>query len=155
MNHRSGQAGKSPPPSPTTQPILTRKKNSTSVNDIMPIFTVPAATPAHVTPRPPGKTDSSSSVFAYDPKSDYRMIVKDSRDRRSSPPLPRTGLFLKKPTMTIEHGGGLRLRKIPTPITCSQNGSSRESLASPGDATLTAIEVTPKSALPQAVQAGR
>src|SRR5205823_4041504 len=48
------------------------------------------------------------SVFSYDPKSDYREIVKESRGRRVFPAAPEESLLLLKPTATIEHGGGER-----------------------------------------------
>src|SRR5688572_10789859 len=50
------------------------------------------------------------SVFAYDPKSDYDAIVSGGRGRRVSPASPAQSLLLQKPTMAVEHGGGLRLK---------------------------------------------
>ena len=51
----------------------------------------------------------SLSVFSFDPKSDYREVVKDQRGRRVFPALPSESLLLKKPTLAVEHEGGKRL----------------------------------------------
>lgn len=45
-------------------------------------------------------------MFAYDPKSDYRAIVKGDRGRRVFPAAPEESLLLLKPTMAVKHGGG-------------------------------------------------
>jgi hypothetical protein len=56
-----------------------------------------------------GKGGFILSVFGYDPDADYQAIVRDRMQRRVSLNRPADSLLLKKPTMTIPHGGGKRL----------------------------------------------
>ncbi|MBW3541835.1 MAG: DUF1553 domain-containing protein [Planctomycetes bacterium] len=49
------------------------------------------------------------SVFGFDPAADREGIVRDSIGRRVNFNQPENSLFLRKPTMQIGHGGGLRL----------------------------------------------
>src|SRR5205814_2023766 len=134
-----------PPPPPATQPIAANEKKLNFVNDIMPILSRAGCNAGACHAKAAGQNGFKLSVFAYDPKSDFRMIVKDSRDRRIFAAAPEESLFLKKPTMTIEHGGGLRLKK--------NSDAYRQLLkwieqgmpySSPGDPTLSSVEVTPK-----------
>ena len=67
------------------------------------------AATCHATPD--GQSGFKLSVFSYDPRSDYREIVQDSRGRRVFPAMPEESLILKKPTMAIKHGGGLRFAR--------------------------------------------
>ena len=50
-------------------------------------------------------------MFAYDPKEDYDYILKHSRGRRITAAAPDESLLLRKPTMEVTHGGGLRLQR--------------------------------------------
>src|SRR5258708_3670533 len=47
--------------------------------------------------------------MGYDPPADRNAIVRDRMQRRVNLLDPADSLFLKKPTMTIPHGGGRRL----------------------------------------------
>lgn len=58
-----------------------------------------------------GKGGFILSVFGYDPDADYQAIVRDRMQRRVSLINPEQSLLLKKPTMTIPHGGGKRLEQ--------------------------------------------
>lgn len=133
------------PSPPSTQPIAATEKKLNFVNDIMPILSRAGCNAGACHAKAAGQNGFKLSVFAYDPKSDFRMIVKDSRDRRIFAAAPEDSLFLKKPTMTLEHGGGLRLRKNSEAyrqlVKWIEQGMP---YSSPGDATLAAIEVTPK-----------
>lgn len=58
-----------------------------------------------------GKGDFILSVVGFDPALDYRSMVRDRQQRRVNLVQPEASLLLKKPTMQVPHGGGLRLRK--------------------------------------------
>jgi WD40 repeat protein len=130
---------------PTTQSVATAERKLSFVNDIMPILSRAGCNAGACHAKAAGQNGFKLSVFAYDPKSDFRMIVKDSRDRRIFAAAPDDSLFLKKPTMTVEHGGGLRLRKNSDAyrqlVKWIEQGTP---YSSPGDPTLSAVEVIPK-----------
>ena len=56
-----------------------------------------------------GKGGFILSVFGFDPRVDYKGIVKDELERRVDFIEPTNSLFLMKPTMRTPHGGGRRL----------------------------------------------
>ena len=128
-------------PTPSSAPI-------NFVNDIMPVLSRAGCNAGACHAKPAGQAGFKLSVFAYDPKSDYRAIVKDARGRRLFPAAPEESLLLKKPTMTLEHGGGLRLkhdsdayrlllRWIEQGMPCTRDG----------DPVLASIEVQPREGL--------
>jgi hypothetical protein len=80
-------------------------------NDVMPLITRAGCNAGACHAKPAGQNGFKLSVFGYDPKSDYRAILKDARGRRVFPAAPEESLLLRKPTMTVDHGGGLRLKK--------------------------------------------
>lgn len=57
-----------------------------------------------------GKGGFVLSVMGYDPPADRNAIVRDRMQRRVDLLNPADSLILKKPTMTIPHGGGRRLQ---------------------------------------------
>ncbi|MCA9177020.1 MAG: DUF1553 domain-containing protein [Planctomycetales bacterium] len=57
-----------------------------------------------------GKGGFKLSVFGFDPRADYEAIARDSRQRRVNFASPDQSLILRKPAMTMPHGGG---RKLP------------------------------------------
>ena len=145
-NHASGKIEHTlAPPAPATQPVAaSQEKKLNFVNDIMPVLSRSGCNAGACHAKAAGQNGFKLSVFAYDPKSDFRMIVKDSRDRRIFAAAPQDSLFLKKPTMTVEHGGGLRLRKNSDGyrqlVQWIEQGMP---YSSPGDPTLSAVQVTP------------
>jgi hypothetical protein len=56
-----------------------------------------------------GKGGFILSVMGYDPPADRNAIVRDRMQRRVNFLNPADSLLLKKPTMTVPHGGGRRL----------------------------------------------
>lgn len=83
----------------------------TFVNDVLPVLSKAGCNAGTCHAKPAGQSGFKLSVFAYDPKADYRAIVNEIRGRRVFPAAPEESLVLKKPTMAIEHGGGRRLKK--------------------------------------------
>jgi hypothetical protein len=57
-----------------------------------------------------GKGGFVLSVFGYDPEADHRMIVREQMQRRVNLNRPAESLILKKPTLSVPHGGGMRLQ---------------------------------------------
>jgi hypothetical protein len=78
--------------------------------DILPVLSKAGCNAGACHAKPNHASGFKLSVFAYDPKSDYDAIVRGGRGRRVSPAAPAQSLILQKPTMTVEHGGGLRLK---------------------------------------------
>lgn len=50
------------------------------------------------------------SLFAFDPAFDYSQIVQSNKGRRIVPNDPDRSIFLAKPALVMEHGGGERLK---------------------------------------------
>src|SRR5688572_5540395 len=115
------------------------------VNDVMPLISRAGCNAGACHAKPAGQSGFKLSVFAYDPKSDYRSIVQENRGRRVFPSAPEESLVLRKPTMTVEHGGGLRLKKdsdaYAAIVRWIEQGMP---YATPGEPTLTALEVEPE-----------
>ena len=82
------------------------------VRDVLPVLAKAGCAGGSCHAKPQGRT-VSLSVFSFDPKSDYREVVKDQRGRRVFPALPAESLLLKKPTLAVEHEGGKRLIGSP------------------------------------------
>lgn len=77
--------------------------------DILPILSKAGCNMGSCHAKASGQAGFKLSVFAYDPLSDYRAIVKDDHGRRVFPALPEESLILKKPTVEIAHEGGQRI----------------------------------------------
>jgi hypothetical protein len=58
-----------------------------------------------------GKGGFKLSVFGFEPREDWQMIVRDRKQRRANLMDPEQSLFLQKPTMAVPHGGAQRLKK--------------------------------------------
>jgi hypothetical protein len=66
-----------------------------------------------------GKGGLKLSLRGYDPEADYYVLTRQVLGRRIDLAQPHRSLLLLKPTMTVNHGGGLRYRSgfagIPPP----------------------------------------
>ena len=76
------------------------------VGDVLPVLAKAGCAGGSCHAKPQGQNGFSLSVFSFDPKSDYREVVKG---RRVFPGLPSESLLLKKPTLAVVHEGGKRL----------------------------------------------
>ncbi len=91
-----------------------------------------------------GRGGFKLSLFGFDPAFDHPQIVQSAEGRRVVPSDPERSILLLKPTLTMEHGGGERLRP---------NGREYELLKrwledgapapSPRDPAVTKLEVWP------------
>ena len=81
------------------------------LNDVLPVIGKAGCNAGSCHAKAEGQNGFKLSVFAYDPKSDYRQIVKADRGRRVFPAFPEESLILKKPTLALEHEGGQRFER--------------------------------------------
>src|SRR5438128_5957314 len=79
------------------------------VNDVLPVLSKAGCNAGGCHAKPDGQNGFKLSVFAFDPKGDFRAIVKGDRGRRVFPAAPEESLLLKKPAQLVEHGGGKRI----------------------------------------------
>ena len=56
-----------------------------------------------------GKGGLKLSLRGYDPEADYDVLTRQALGRRLDLAQPHRSLLLLKPTMTVKHGGGLRI----------------------------------------------
>jgi hypothetical protein len=57
-----------------------------------------------------GRGGFKLSLFGFDPEFDHAQIVKSAEGRRVVPSDPERSILLTKPSLTMEHGGGERLK---------------------------------------------
>jgi len=114
-------------------------------NDVLPALSRAGCNAGVCHAKPAGQAGFKLSVFAYDPRSDYRAIVKEVRGRRVFPASPEHSLLLAKPSMSVEHGGGLRLKRSSDTykllVRWIEQGMP---YGPPNDPTLVAVEVSPR-----------
>jgi hypothetical protein len=79
--------------------------------DLISIFTQKSCNNSGCHGSPAGQNGFKLSLFGYDPKADYEMIVKARDGRRVNLKAPEQSLILLKPSASVPHGGGLRLPK--------------------------------------------
>ncbi|MCI0746361.1 MAG: DUF1553 domain-containing protein [Verrucomicrobia subdivision 3 bacterium] len=78
------------------------------VRDVLPALAKAGCMAGSCHAKADGQNGFKLSVFSYDPASDYAEIVKEGRGRRVFPAAPEESLLLLKPTMGVDHGGGVR-----------------------------------------------
>lgn len=96
---------------PVTVSNVTDAPNVQFIRDIAPILSKAGCNMGACHASQYGKGGFKLSVFGFDPKLDYDMIVRERQQRRTNPMDPENSLFLKKPTMAVPHGGAKRLSK--------------------------------------------
>lgn len=116
----------------------------TFVRDILPILSKAGCNAGTCHAKAEGQNGFKLSVFAYDPESDYREIVQESRGRRVFPASPEHSLLLLKPTLTVPHEGGQRLERgtesYRTLVAWIQSGMPYQRAEDPA---LTSVDVVP------------
>ena len=112
--------------------------------DILPILSKAGCNVGACHAKASGQAGFKLSIFAFDPRSDYRQITRNSRGRRIFPALPEESLLLRKATSLIAHEGGQRF-EIDSESARTITRWIREGMPYevPGEARLTHIEVTP------------
>ena len=80
-------------------------------NDVLPVLAKAGCANGACHAKAGGQNGFQLSIFAHDPKADYRRIVHGARGRRIFPAAPEESLLLLKSTQTIDHEGGKRFDK--------------------------------------------
>lgn len=83
----------------------------TFLRDVLPIFNKSGCTSGPCHGGAKGKGGLKLSLRGYDGEFDYRAFMHDLSGRRFNRTEPENSLMLLKPSMSIAHGGGLRLEK--------------------------------------------
>lgn len=113
--------------------------------DILPILSKSGCNLGSCHAKASGQAGFKLSVFAYDPKGDFRELTQDSRGRRIFPALPEESLVLRKATGTLLHEGGQRFEPgsefARTIAEWIRQGSPYEL---PGQPALVGISVSPE-----------
>jgi len=78
--------------------------------DIVPILTKAGCNSGQCHGAAQGKGGLALSLFGYDPEADHATMTRGLEGRRVDPFQPESSLLWMKPTLTIPHAGGLRLR---------------------------------------------
>lgn len=81
------------------------------VGDVLPILAKAGCSSSGCHANPDGQNGFKLSVFAYNPRADHESIVKEGRGRRLSKSIPEHSLFLLKPTQSLPHEGGQRIKR--------------------------------------------
>ena len=117
------------------------------VHDVLPILSRAGCNGGSCHAKPNGQNSFELSVFASDPKSDYREIVSDARGRRVFPGAPEASLLLQKPTLQIPHQGGKRLEPGSDPYEAIARWI-REGMVYtlPDESELKSVEILPPQA---------
>ena len=84
------------------------------VRDVRPILNKTGCASAACHASQYGKGGFKLSVFGFDPDADFEAIARESRQRRISLASPDMSLILRKPSMGVSHGGGMRLHPDST-----------------------------------------
>ena len=77
--------------------------------DLLPILTARGCNAGACHGKAGGQNGFHLSLLGYDPEFDYSAIVKEARGRRVFPAAPGNSLLLRKASLAVPHGGGLRL----------------------------------------------
>ncbi|MGV3722426.1 MAG: DUF1549 domain-containing protein [Actinomycetota bacterium] len=80
-------------------------------NEIVPVFTKAGCNTGGCHGSPSGRGGFRLSLFGYEPVYDYQMLVLDRSGSRISKNQPSQSLILKKATMQVPHGGGMRFKE--------------------------------------------
>lgn len=79
--------------------------------DVLPVLSKLGCSSGACHGSPTGKGKFRLSLRGFDPELDLLTITRESAGRRVDRLSPRGSLLLRKPTMSVPHGGGLRLRR--------------------------------------------
>lgn len=143
----SGQVVRIDEKSKTTELVAATERQPGSLSytrDILPILTKAGCNLGSCHAKSSGQAGFRLSIFAFDPKSDFREVVNDSRGRRVFPALPEDSLILQKATVRIHHEGGQRFEpdseSAKTIAEWIRQGMPYET---PNQPALAGIEITP------------
>jgi hypothetical protein len=144
------KAGKSTPakPAPASAPHSAAAAPAKPIsfnNDIVPMLTRAGCNAGSCHGSQFGKGGYKLSLAGFDPDLDYQNTVKQAKGRRVSIVDPIRSLILLKPSMSVPHGGGLRLTKGSADYLLLERwlkSGAQGPIAS--DPTVTGIQVIPQ-----------
>jgi hypothetical protein len=77
--------------------------------DVLPILTAKGCNAGACHGKSRGQNGFALSLLGFDPEFDFTAIVKEAHGRRVFPAAPDNSLLLRKASLAMPHGGGLRL----------------------------------------------
>jgi hypothetical protein len=134
----------------TASVVVRRSRVSLPVsfsNQVMPLLTRAGCNSGACHGASAGKGGLKLTLRGYDPAADYAVLTRQALGRRVSLSDPERSLMLLKPTMSIPHGGGIRIPKGSYDYRVLRDwiadGAPPPAPAEPG---VTALEVFPRAA---------
>jgi hypothetical protein len=114
-------------------------------NQIVPIFTKLGCNGGGCHGKSSGQNGFRLSLLGFEPTEDYEHLLKEARGRRLFPASPEYSLLLLKAVGTLPHGGGKRMETDSDDYKMLVRWIVQGMpYGSPGDPTVTSIEVFPK-----------
>jgi hypothetical protein len=136
--------------SASTKVHVSKAKDPTAPNfrnEVMPILTRVGCNSGACHGALAGKGGLKLSLRGYDPEADHFVLTRQASARRVDRSEPAKSLFLLKPTRTLPHGGGTRIKtgswQYQVLLDWIASGAGG---VSPTDATVERIEVLPRTA---------
>ena len=117
-------------------------------NEVMPILTRAGCNSGACHRALAGKGGLKLSLRGYDPDADHFVLTRQASARRIDQSEPAKSLILLKPTRTLSHGGGTRIKKdswqYHVVLDWIKGGASG---ISPSDPAIDRVEVLPRSSM--------
>jgi Protein of unknown function (DUF1549)/Protein of unknown function (DUF1553) len=101
-------ADPAPPQEPSPAPAIVAGEVNFEL-DVLPVLTAAGCNAGACHGKSRGQNGFALSLLGFDSDFDYASIVEESHGRRVFPAAPENSLVLRKPSMQLPHGGGLRL----------------------------------------------
>ncbi|HTM54983.1 MAG TPA: DUF1549 and DUF1553 domain-containing protein [Pirellulales bacterium] len=139
-------AAGSTPASDETSVAATLVQGSVSFElDVLPILSAAGCNAGACHGKSRGQNGFALSLLAFDPQLDYSSIALEGRGRRVSPAAPDNSLILRKASLSVPHGGGLRLKPGSAEYETVRRWIAAGVPRTPAEApTLKRIEVQPR-----------
>jgi hypothetical protein len=102
--------GKEPARSHPSQPSTDSKPLIDFESQVIPVFTKAGCNSGACHGAAIGRGGFRLSLLGYDPQADYESLVNEFEGRRVNRAHPEKSLVLRKPSMDVDHEGGLRLQ---------------------------------------------
>lgn len=113
--------------------------------DVLPILSAAGCNAGACHGKSRGQNGFALSLLAFDPQLDYTSITLEGRGRRVSPAAPDNSLLLRKASLSVPHGGGLRLKPGSAEYETVRRWIAAGVPRTPAEApTLKRIEVQPR-----------
>jgi hypothetical protein len=121
-----------------------RARGISFANEVIPTLTRAGCNQGACHGAASGKGGFKLSLAGYDPQADYIAITRQAKSRRLCRPHPERSLILRKPTLSMPHGGGRRFEVGSAPyrllLAWIEDGAPGPQ---PKDPHITSLEVLP------------